>query len=300
MRQSLLEKVQSAIYIKCKLPNVVNNVDNTILTTDEDYCLENPISKDLSQIIYNGIVEYAINEFKIDYSNLSLEQAKVIVRDMKYDVSASDSVKLKYGFYGEVLLDLILRAYFSTNVLLARGYLYSPIENGEVKGFDAFHLIEDENKTSLWLGEAKFYKDYHKPIKDVIKKIESSISDEYVNRNIFAVFKESEKMTYAPGSLKTIVEEWELNPAINISSEMKKHDISVVYPIMIAHEAVGTDYYDDIKRCVSYVNNVVKSSSIKIPASFDYSIFFIFLPTKDVKAIKEQVIEWIENKEPLI
>ena len=80
-----------------------------------------------------------------------------------------------------MLLDLILRTYFSTNVLLARGYLYSPIENSEVKGFDAFHLIEDGNKTSLWLGEAKFYKDYHKPIRDVIEKIEKSLSDEYVN-----------------------------------------------------------------------------------------------------------------------
>lgn len=300
MRQTLLEKVQSAICIKCRLPNAAENIDKTLLTTDEDCCLENPISKELSQIIYNGIVEYAVNEFKIDYSNLSLEQAKVITRDMKYDSFAPTSEKLKYGFYGEVLLDLILRTYFSTDVLLARGYLYSPIENSEVKGFDAFHLIEDENKTSLWLGEAKFYKDYHKPIRDVIGKIEKSLSDEYVNKNVFAIFKESEKMTYTPGSLKKIVDEWEMNPLINISAELKKHNISVVYPIMIVHEAVGIDYYDDIKHCVSYVNSEVKRLSVKVPASFDYSIFFIFLPTYDVRGIKEQVIEWIENKEPLI
>lgn len=300
MRPSLLNKVQSAICVKCRLPNCTENIDKTLLTTDEDYCLENPKSEELSQIIYNGIVEYAVNEFKIDYSNLSLEQAKVIVRDMKYDSSAEASVKLKYGFYGEVLLDLILRTYFSSNVLLARGYLYSPIENSEVKGFDAFHLIEDGNKTSLWLGEAKFYKDYHKPIRDVIEKIEKSLSDEYVNNNIFAIFKESEKMTYTPGALKTIVDEWELNPLINISAEMKKHNISVVYPIMIAHEAVGVDYYDDIKHCVSYINSEVKRLSVNIPASFEYSIFFILLPANDVRGIKEQVIEWIENKEPLI
>lgn len=82
MRPSLLNKVQSAICVKCRLPNCTENIDKTLLTTDEDYCLENPKSEELSQIIYNGIVEYAVNEFKIDYSNLSLEQAKVIVRDM--------------------------------------------------------------------------------------------------------------------------------------------------------------------------------------------------------------------------
>ena len=81
---------------------------------------------------------------------------------------------------------------------------------------------------------------------------------------------------------------------------MKKHNISVVYPIMIAHEAVGVDYYDDIKHCVSYINSEVKRLSVNIPASFEYSIFFILLLANDVRGIKEQVIEWIENKEPLI
>ena len=95
MRPSLLNKVQSAICVKCRLPNCTENIDKTLLTTDEDYCLENPKSEELSQIIYNGIVEYAVNEFKIDYSNLSLEQAKVIVRDMKYDsVVRSDTENL--------------------------------------------------------------------------------------------------------------------------------------------------------------------------------------------------------------
>ena len=65
MRPSLLNKVQSAICVKCRLPNCTENIDKTLLTTDEDYCLENPKSEELSQIIYNGIVEYAVNEFKI-------------------------------------------------------------------------------------------------------------------------------------------------------------------------------------------------------------------------------------------
>lgn len=300
VRNALLNATKKAICIKCKLPNACETIDKTLLTNDNDFCLENPISGDLSKIIYNGIVEYAVNEFKIDYSNLALEQTKVIARKMKYDYAASATAKLKYGFYGEVLLDLVLRAHFSTNVLLARGYLYSPIEKSEVKGFDAFHLIENAEKTSLWLGEAKFYEDYHKPIRDVLEKIEKTLSDEYVNRNVFAVFDHSEKMTNTPGTLKSIVDSWELDPSINISAEMKKNDISIVYPVMIVHEETGGRYYEDIRRCVSYVDSEVKRLSIKIPASFDYSIFFILLPTDNVKAIKEKVIEWIENKEPLI
>ena len=35
-------------------------------------------------------------------------------------------------------------------------------------------------------------------------------------------------------------------------------------------------------------------------ASFDYRLFFIFLPLSEVKQIKENVIKWIDSREPLI
>ena len=78
------------------------------------------------------------------------EQTKVIKTKLKYNEKDSSQTKLQYGFYGEVLLDLFLRNYFHTDVLIARGYFYSPLENSEPKGFDAFHIIDISSKFYIW------------------------------------------------------------------------------------------------------------------------------------------------------
>ena len=132
MRESLRETVNHALCIEMKLPNIEKNLDKTSITTAQDICMKNDEKSELAKIIYNGIVEYAVNEYELNYDDLEKEQAKVLARRIRYNSNATDFTKLKYGFYGEVLLDLILRCFLKTDVLLARGYLYSPIEKSEV------------------------------------------------------------------------------------------------------------------------------------------------------------------------
>ena len=133
MRESLRETVNHALCIEMKLPNIEKNLDKTSITTAQDICMKNDEKSELAKIIYNGIVEYAVNEYELNYDDLEKEQAKVLARRIRYNSNATDFTKLKYGFYGEVLLDLILRCFLKTDVLLARGYLYSPIEKSEVR-----------------------------------------------------------------------------------------------------------------------------------------------------------------------
>ena len=52
----------------------------------------------ISKIIYNGIIEFAENEFNIDYQNLDIEQAKVILTKLRYRKLDSPQTKLQYGF----------------------------------------------------------------------------------------------------------------------------------------------------------------------------------------------------------
>ena len=64
----------------------------------------------------------------------------------------------------------------------------SILDNSEIKGFDAFHLMKNENnKNELWLGEAKFYIDYKKPITDVLKKLNISFSKKYLHTTLLAI-----------------------------------------------------------------------------------------------------------------
>ena len=208
MRESLRETVNHALCIEMKLPNIEKNLDKTSITTAQDICMKNDEKSELAKIIYNGIVEYAVNEYELNYDDLEKEQAKVLARRIRYNSNATDFTKLKYGFYGEVLLDLILRCFLKTDVLLARGYLYSPIEKSEVKGIDAFHIMEWDDNVELWLGEAKFYVNYKKPVDDVLGKISYSLSDEYVHDNFLALIDWQDRFSHSNSRLSGILDRW--------------------------------------------------------------------------------------------
>lgn len=283
------------------LPNKDKNLDHTHITTEKDICFRTKDSVSLSKTIYNGIVEFAVREYDLNYDNLELEQMKVLGMRLRYEPTASDSTKSRYGFYGEVLLDLILRSFFKTDVLLARGYMYDPLVRGEPKGFDAFHIIELNGDIQLWLGEAKFYVKYKKPVDDVLKKIGISLSDNYVNRNVLALIDKQSFFTTPCSRLTGIMNRWEGNPSINISKEIAKENITITYPIMIAYQpSAGAAYDDCISECLDYINDKISELSITIHNSFKYKIFFIFLPVDDVAKVKECVYKWIDSKEPLI
>lgn len=301
MRDALKAAVQNAILLECKLPHQENGLDKSCLSSQSDICFNHTNPQEIAKVIYNGIVEFAVNEYEIDYTALEREQRRAIISRIRYDSSASDATKLKYGFYGEVLLDLILRVFLRTSVLAARGYFYSPIEDGEPKGFDAFHLMERNGNIDLWFGEAKFYLDYKAAITSVLEKLGTSLSDNYVNRNLLAIINERVHLSAHNEKLENLLDSWEQNPNISLVQEMQNRDIRLVYPIFIAYQKNITDqYHQSIKKCIDHIAAEYTRLGINIPATFDYRLFFIFLPLSEVKMIKENVIRWIDSQEPLI
>lgn len=301
MRDTLKNAIQNAIVLECKLPHKESGLNRSCLSSQDDICLSNSNPQDISKIIYNGIVEFAVNEYEIDYTALEREQRKAILSRIRYNPEAPDNTKLKYGFYGEVLLDLILRVFLRTSVLAARGYFYSPIENSEAKGFDAFHLMERDGNIDLWFGEAKFYLKYKDAITPVLEKLSTSLSDEYVNKNLLAIINERTHISTNNENLESLLDSWEENPDINLSEEIKNRGIRLIYPIFIAYQKNRSDqYHQSIKKCIDHIASEYTRLNIVIPASFDYRLFFIFLPLSEVKQIKENVIKWIDSREPLI
>ena len=301
MREALLNAVKNAIVVEFQLPYQEHGIDKSCLTSEADHCFSAPSSEEVSRIIYNGIVEFAVNEYDIDYDNLEKEQRKAIISRIRYNPDANNAAKLKYGFYGEVLLDLVLRAFMGTNVLAARGYFYSPIEHSEPKGFDAFHIIEHDSDIQLWFGEAKFYQDYAAAITSVLEKLEITLSDSYLKRNLLAIINQRDHITTHSPSVEALMDSWENNPEINLAKEISSHHMKLVYPVFIGYQKNKTDlYHESISKCIEHITNECKHLKISIPASFDYRLFFIFLPLSEVKRIKERVIEWIDSREPLM
>jgi len=301
VRESLKNVIKNAIIFECRLPDKASGLDKSCLSFYGDECFRNDDNMALSSVIYNGIVEYAINQYKIKYDELDLEQMRVLIKNIRYNSGAEQAEKLKYGFYGEILLDLILRYFMKTTVLIARGYFYSVLENSEPKGFDAFHVMEQDGKLELWFGEAKFHQDYKQAIKQVLEKIHISLSDQYVGRNLIALFDWRDRFTIPSSKIDDLLSAWETNPSINIVTEMNAHNMRFIYPVFIAYEKVdATSYHNNIGGCIEYIKKLTAELGVSIPASFDCRLFFIFLPITDVKKVKECVIEWIEARKPLM
>lgn len=301
MRDTLKDAVKKAITFEYQLPNMEHGINKSCLSSKNDACFSSLDSEEVSHIIYNGIVEYAINEFEIDYDNLDLEQRKAILSSIRYNENAAQPEKLKYGFYGEVLFDLILRSKLKTSLWIAKGYFYSPVESSEPNGFDSFHFFERNDNLELWFGESKFHQSYRTAITQVLEKIHTSLSDEYLSKNLIAIIKERAHISSGNPKTNSIIDAWLNNPDINLVDEVNRNSIDLVYPIFIAYEKLKrSDYQQNIQTCVQHIANEFKRLNIKIPATFNYKIFFMFLPLSEVKKIKEQVIKWIESKEPLI
>ena len=140
MRKKLKQLLNETLVLKYSLPDKEIGIDGVNISTwadDAFFCTSN---KKLVKVIYNSIVEYSFNEFEIaghDYEDLLVAALK---SKMKYKEWQNGSTKVKYGFYGEVLLYSILYHFYCSKPLISRGYFYNPLENSETKGYDSYHL----------------------------------------------------------------------------------------------------------------------------------------------------------------
>lgn len=298
MRQQLLDLINNTILFKYELPHAPTSIPKTIFSTHNDRCYEAANRNDLSEIIYNAIVEYCFDEFEIgdrDYKDL---QALAFQDRIKFNEADADATQLKYGFFGEVLLYAILKVYFGAETIISKGFLYNPLENSEAKGYDAYHLVDNGSTLQLWFGETKFHKSYTNAVSDVLGKINTALSDNYLKKNLLVLRKNRERLNTENTTLDTVLKSWEENPNIVLFDELNKHNIELVYPVVILFEQNSSGYDASIKAIPEYIqkNYTVSNFALSIP----YSLFFIFIPIENVKAVKTEVLSWIKSKKQLL
>ena len=160
MRDSLKDLINSSIIFKYNLPNAGLHLEKSEISTDNDSCYSFVDDESAANIIYNSVIEYAFDEYKIQDTDFDTLHSIALGRKLKFNHEADDKTKLKYGFYGEVLLYCFLNIIYKAPPVISRGYLYQILENSETKGYDAYHFIEHDNGIDFWFGEVKFYADF--------------------------------------------------------------------------------------------------------------------------------------------
>lgn len=296
MRDAIKSLFSKTILFKYHLP--YKDIKKSNLSTKQDHCFYVLSNKDLSLLIYNGIVEYSLGEKHVNIQELDLCQRKAIKARLRYDENASDDIKLKYGFFGEVVLDLILQFQFASSVLLAKGYFYNPIDGAEPKGYDAYQFYYSKKGLSLLLGEVKFHASYKTAITDVLNKLENSTSIEYFDKNILALINEREKFDQCPAEVSSIIDKWEREPEINFYEELKNNNIKLFYPILLLYDQTKEKYDETIKETIDFIDSKIAKMSIKIEMEIEF--LFLLIPVNSSKIVKEEVIKWISKQEPLM
>lgn len=301
MRQSLRNLMQSAIVMQYQLPINVNgiHIPRTHISTSNDNCLKQIGSNDdIAQLIYNGIVEYAYNDSDINLANLNNLQIRALQSKLKYNPTAPLPNQLAYGFQGEVLLHLILQHYYQADKAIARGYMFSALENAETKGYDSYLMIENADTIFMLFGEAKFYiSGYKESLKKIFDNIDKALSDDYLNRNFIAMDNQYEHLVLG-SKIPAIIDAWRDNPMINMVVEAHKYNMHLVYPMLVIFDNKANSYEQLILEVVTHIKN--KYSTINPTLTIPNTIFFIFLPVNNSRDIKTQVLQWINQQQPLM
>lgn len=133
---------------------------------------------------------------------------------------------------------------------------------------------------------------------DVLSKINNSLSDNYLSRNLLALRKNKDRFNIQGSVLESILDDWEKNPKIAIIDELKKYNIELVYPVVILYQQNASGYDTSIKAVPDYIKakHTFGSFSLSIP----YVLYFILVPIEDVKTVKTEVLSWIKLKKPLL
>jgi len=296
MRQILKDLISKTIFYEYSLPNpTINNSIN--ISTDSDDCFSYSSDSELSELIYQSILDYSYNEFDMTNQDLSILLSKALYNKIKYKEYQTELTKIKYGFYGEVLLYSILYNFYKSKPIISRGYFYNPLENSETKGYDSYHIIENKDNIELWFGEVKFRETLESSAKSAIEGLEKAFSDTYLSNNIIAMDNYKNSFNIQGTKIEKILNEWDGTP-INIIEQVKKHNMILVYPILLVFTDNSSNYDGKIENAINKINQ--KFSSKKYSLSIPYKLFFILLPVNEVKKIKKEVIEWIELLKPQI
>ena len=302
MRASLKKLFRQAITLQYKLPVDLpaGQIPRVVISKAGDDCLRQLTSnQDISSLIYNGIVEYAYNDYEIDLNNLNNMQLRAFQNKIKYNPAVSMSTKIGYGFHAEVLLHLILDYGYHAQKCVARGYMYHPLENSETKGYDSYLMVEDTNgRIYLVFGEAKAYINrFEKSVDLILDGLADDLDDDYLHKNFLAFDNIIEKIN-PTSRIPQIIEAWRNNPNINMAVEAVKYNMEFVYPMFIMYDKKSATYEDSILKIVNYINK--KGHKMTYNMTLPHTLFFIFLPVDDCRDIKKQVVEWVIQKQPVM
>lgn len=229
----------------------------------------------LAEHVMEWLPEFCLNAQEV--KNLNASNALKMIRTAARLVYQTDKYKNR-GEFGEFFLHIALRQIYNSIPAISKIY-YKDSVNGTVKGFDAVHVVKNDSKLELWLGEVKFYPDYNRAINDVVKElVEHTKCDFLRNEKMLLLNKIDDNFSFYP----------ELSKLLDANTSLDDIFDCACIPILITYNSetlkkyskTTKDFDEELKSEILTINQKMfdKVSNVNLPP---IKIHLFLLPLQD-------------------
>jgi HamA len=217
-------------------------------------------------------------EFALTYTEIEgIHSGNMValMREAAKKVYATKKFKNR-GEFGELFLHAAIRQVFGSLPAISKIY-YKSARNETVKGFDAVHVISGAEGLELWLGEAKFYDDIGRAIRDVVKELKVHTERDYLRDEFLLIAGKIDQSWPHAESLKTL-----LSPNTSLDQVFKSVSIPVLLtydsPCVATHKECSEDYVKEFRKEV--MRHYVAFKSKELPKNVTVHLFLLPLELK--------------------
>ncbi len=199
------------------------------------------------------------------------------------------------GEIGELILHGVIRDIYQTTPLISKIY-YKTAPGDPVKGADTVHaIILDGEVDSLWLGEAKFYRDSADGIAAAVKSI-SDMLERLKNRKEFMFIRHHlDKDDPNAAAVESLISDAtsldEIKPKLCIP-------VLVTYESSVtgAHTKISADFLTELEKELEplFADFYKKTESID-----EVDVHIFFMPMKDKDQLLKIVDTFIDNRKSI-
>ncbi|MFJ7102172.1 HamA C-terminal domain-containing protein [Streptomyces albogriseolus] len=164
------------------------------------------------------------------------------------------------GEFGELLLHVVLREVFRTQVAVSKIY-FKDASNDTVKGFDAVHIVEQGDALELWLGEVKFYNELTRAIRDVRQELHDHLDADYLRHEFMAIEGKVDKAwKHAPTLQRMLHEDVSLDEIFD----------NITIPVLLTYDSRAVD--DRVTQLRSNPNESPSVTAQQYRAAFEAEV----------------------------
>lgn len=151
----------------------------------------------------------------------------------------------KRGEVGELILFSIMREYYKSIPIVSKFYFKSAA-NDTVKGFDAVHIVINNDEVELWLGEVKFYSNISAAIRDVLIELFEHIEIDYMREEFMWIERKMGENLPKQDEIRRLLDE---NTSLDDIFDSIHVPILLTYksPTICQHNSANEEYISKIQ-----------------------------------------------------